>query len=74
VRIQPVGKPKKLSPAEAIYGFAGWLTTRDKPVIFSSRHDAAIVAQLLDWFCKNNLDQPRNCWENPPGELNHRDN
>lgn len=34
-------------PSEALFGFAGWLTSRDEVVTLSSRHDAAIAAQLV---------------------------
>jgi hypothetical protein len=52
-----------LSPSEAVYGFAGWLTCRDEPVIFGSRHNAAIAAELVDAFCKSqNLEPPREQW------------
>ena len=44
----------KLTPAEALYGFAGWLTCRDVPVTLSSHHDAWIAAELAVAFCKEN--------------------
>jgi len=53
-----------LSPSEALYGFAGWLTTRDTVVIASAQHDASIWAELVDIFIKENkLEQPRDSWE-----------
>ncbi|MBW2998757.1 hypothetical protein KY321_04415 [Candidatus Woesearchaeota archaeon] len=49
-----------LSPSEAVFGFAGWLTARDEPVTMSSKHDAAIVAELVSTFIeKQNLEEPR---------------
>jgi len=42
-----------LSPSEAIYGFAGWLTTKQPPVTMSSEHDASPVADLVDEYCKS---------------------
>lgn len=49
----------QLSASEALYGFMGWLTCLDKPVKFSSRHEAGIAAELVDEFCKaNNLESP----------------
>lgn len=64
---------QKLAPSEALYGFAGWITTREDTVIASASHDAAIWAELVDAFIKENkLDQPRDGWENnlihPGGE------
>lgn len=53
-----------LSPSEALFGFGGWLTTRDEPVTMSAKHDAAVVAELIDEFCKvNGLEEPRQHWE-----------
>lgn len=52
-----------LSASEALYGFAGWLTSQKKPIIASSKHDAAIWAEKVDQFCKaNNLQEPREGW------------
>jgi len=31
----------------AIYGFAGWLTTRDEPITIGAKHCAASVADLV---------------------------
>ena len=63
----------KLTPSEALFGFAGWITTRDEEVIASAKHDASIWAELVDTFCKeNNLAGPRDGWEfnliHPSGE------
>ncbi len=38
-------------PGEALFGFAAWLTTRDEPVTFSSRHDAGEAVRLIREFC-----------------------
>ena len=55
----------KISASEALFGFAAWLTTLDKPVTFSARHDAGLAAELVGEFCKaNGLDQPRDGWAN----------
>ena len=57
---------EKLSPSGAVYGFAGWLTTRDKSkaVTMSACHDAAVVAELVDEFItKQDLEQPEDHWE-----------
>ena len=48
-----------LSPAGAVFGFAAWLTTRQKALTLGAAHDAAEVACLCDRFCKeNNLGDP----------------
>lgn len=64
---------EKMIPSEALYGFAGWLTSRDEAVTASAYHNAAVWAELVDTFIKeNNLEQPRDGWENnlihPSGE------
>ena len=49
-----------LSPSEALYGFAAWITTRKKQVVASSKDDAGVWARLVDEFCKeNSLAPPR---------------
>jgi hypothetical protein len=55
---------EKLSPSEAIYGFAGWLTGRKDKTIMSSSDDAAAIADLVDKFNKKQgLEEPREHWE-----------
>ena len=57
-------KRNTLLASEALYGFAGWITTRDKEIVASAHHDSAIWAKLVDEFIKtNNLDKPRDRWE-----------
>ncbi len=52
-----------LSASESLYGFAGWLTSQEIPVILSRKHDAGIAAELVDKFCKvNNLADPSPRW------------
>ena len=63
----------KLTASEALYGFAGWLTSRDEKTIMSACDDAAHIAHLVDQFCKeNSLAEPRDGWHNnlihPSGE------
>lgn len=63
----------KLTAAEAVYGFAGWLTCRTDKTVMSSSDDAAPIAELVAAFCKeNNLEDPRDGWESnlihPSGE------
>lgn len=54
----------KLSASEALYGFAGWLTTRNEATIMSSKHDCAPVADRIREFCEeNNLSEPKTHWE-----------
>lgn len=60
-----MAKPKRLSASEAVYGFAAWLTTRDKETIMSAHHAAGDIAKLCSLFCKTNgLADPRRHWEN----------
>lgn len=67
----------KLIASEALYGFTGWLTTREKPITISARHDAGIMSELVGEFCKENkLSEPRDGWaENlihPSGECSYK--
>ena len=43
-----------LTPYEALMGFAGWLTSRKEPVTMSTRHDAALPAELVHLFAMAN--------------------
>lgn len=52
--------PDKLSASEALYGFFGWLTTRQETVTESVKHDANVWVDLIKAFCdENKLDKPR---------------
>ena len=53
----------EMTASEALYGFAGWLTSRDQQGVFSSRDNAALAADLVCEFCSvNKLSVPRNDW------------
>ena len=53
----------QLSASEALFGFVGWLTSRDEPVTASSEHDAAVWADLVGEYVKSNgLSEPRPEW------------
>lgn len=55
---------KELSASEALYGFMGWLTTRDEVVTFSCRHNASKSVDLVREFSdSNSLKEPRDGWE-----------
>lgn len=43
-----------MTPKEAVFAFAAWLSTREEPVTISASHDSAIVAQLVGAFCEAN--------------------
>ncbi len=43
-----------MNASEALFGFAGWLTSRDEEVTASSRHDAAVWAELVGEFIQHN--------------------
>ena len=50
-------------PAEALFGFAGWLTSLEEPVIASCNHGASVWADMVGEFCKENgLNFVRNDW------------
>lgn len=52
-----------LSAAEALYGFAAWLTGRPAPIVLSSDYDAGPLVELVATFCAaNGLPAPRPGW------------
>jgi len=57
--------PKPMTGSESLYGFCGWLTTRNIPITMSAKHTTCgEVAELIDKFCKtNDLDDPRDGWD-----------
>ncbi len=66
-----------LTASEALFGFCGWLTSRNEQTIMSSKDDAAPIAELIKQFCdENSIDEPRDGWENnlihPSGECSGR--
>ena len=56
---------EEMNAAEALYGFMGWLTTRERVTPeFSLRHEAGEAARLVEEFCKKNkLTEPRDGWQ-----------
>ncbi len=54
----------KLTATEALYGFAGWLTSREKPVTLSANHEASAAAELVAEFVRANSlgDVSREDW------------
>ncbi len=54
---------RKLSPSEAIMGFAQWLSTRNYEVSMSCQCDRRTVKELIDAYCEsNNLEDPKSGW------------
>ena len=43
-----------MNATEAIYGFAAWLTCHPEAITVGATHDAAIVAERCDEWCKAN--------------------
>ena len=55
----------ELTASEALFGFVGWLTTRDEKTVISSTDDCAPIVELIKQFYDaNDLDDPRDGWEN----------
>jgi hypothetical protein len=52
-----------ITPSEAVFAFAGWLTSRREVTIMSDTHDAAPIADLVSAFCESQgLEPPRDGW------------
>ena len=70
---QSLSENLKLNAAEALYGFSGWLSSRQEKVEVGPFEDASVIADLVAQFCKeNSLTEPREGWANnlihPTGE------
>ena len=53
----------KLTASEALYGFCGWLTTRDEKTVMSASDDASPIPELIEKFCRTNgLKEPKSDW------------
>lgn len=62
--MKPTRDKDKLSPAEAIYAFMAWLTTRKKEVILSGYHDTVPGMEAVQTFCAvQGLGSPKEGWE-----------
>lgn len=58
-----MARKNELTASEAIYGFCGWLTTREEMTVMSASNDAAPIADLIKKFCEvNELSIPRTAW------------
>lgn len=65
---------KELNAAEAVYGFVGWLTSREERTVMSAKDDCAPIAELVKRFCTgNNLPEVSDQWPlnliHPSGEV-----
>ncbi len=72
--IEETGMNKELNAAEAVYGFVGWLTTREERTVMSAKDDCAPIAELVKRFCtENNLPEVSDQWPSnlihPSGEV-----
>ncbi|KKL70064.1 hypothetical protein LCGC14_2108630 [marine sediment metagenome] len=53
----------KISASEALFGFMGWLTTRDETLMIGAQHECSPVADVVKEFCDaNSLEEPRDNW------------
>ncbi len=54
----------RLSASEALYGFMGWLTTRQETMLVGASHECTPAADVVKEFCDaNDLTEPRDGWE-----------
>jgi len=68
-----------LNNKESLYGFCGWLTSREGVVKMGSNEDCSPIPDLIEEFAKvNNLDEISNDWPknliHPSGECSHINN
>ncbi len=55
--------PLALTPSEALFGFVGWLTSREESVTLSSHHLCSGIPELVGRFSsENDLAAPRDGW------------
>jgi hypothetical protein len=54
----------ELSASEAIYAFAGWLSSRSEAVLVGAVHDCSPLAKAIEDFCQEQgLPEPRPGWQ-----------
>jgi hypothetical protein len=59
----PAQSVGEVEPTEALYAFAGWLTSRDTPITMGATHYAAEAAEAVEAFVKSQgWPQPRHNW------------
>ena len=64
----------ELTASEAVYGFASWLTCRNKSITIGATEECSPVADLVARFVvENNLTLPRESWvdnlKHPPATI-----
>ena len=63
IKTLPLAAAIPVSPSEALYGFAAWLTGRTDAVQIGANTDCAVVADLVRDFCAaNGFSNPRDGW------------
>lgn len=61
--LQPLVDPG-LTASEALYGFVGWLSTRQEETVMGGKHECTELADLIGQFIvANRLGDPREGWE-----------
>lgn len=56
-------RSKEMLASEALFGFAGWLTSRDEAITMGATHHAGPAADAVKEFCDaNELESPRPGW------------
>lgn len=48
----------ELTASEALYGFCGWLISRQEKTVMSSTDDASPIPPLIERFCNGNALDP----------------
>jgi hypothetical protein len=53
-----------MSAPEALFGFCGWLTSREPKTVLGASCDCAPIPPLITEFCAaNGLKEPRDGWD-----------
>lgn len=60
INLEREGEQPKVLPSEAVYGLLAWLSAREEAVVFSSKDDASVAADIAKQYCEaQGYENPR---------------
>ena len=60
INLEREGEQPKVLPSEAVYGLLAWLSAREETVVFSSKDDASVAADIAKQYCEaQGYENPR---------------